>query len=60
VELLTSHVSRGAVRECESDTCAWLFLDRTRNHSRRWCDMGDCGNRAKARRFRERRARYRA
>jgi predicted RNA-binding Zn ribbon-like protein len=60
VELLTSEVNRGAVRECESDTCAWLFLDRTRNHSRRWCDMGDCGNRAKARRFRERRARYRA
>ena len=55
VELLTSEVNRSAVRECESETCAWLFLDRTRNHSRRWCDMGDCGNRAKARRFRERR-----
>ena len=53
-DLLTApeHV---AVRECESETCSWLFLDRTRNHSRRWCDMGDCGNRAKARRFRARR-----
>jgi predicted RNA-binding Zn ribbon-like protein len=55
-ELLTSDMNRSAVRECESDTCSWLFVDRTRNHSRRWCDMGDCGNRAKSRRFRERRS----
>lgn len=54
-DLLTSEVHRATVRECESESCSWLFLDRTRNHSRRWCDMGDCGNRAKARRFRERR-----
>jgi predicted RNA-binding Zn ribbon-like protein len=54
-ELLTSEVNRSAVRECESETCSWLFVDRTRNHSRRWCDMGDCGNRAKARRFRQKR-----
>lgn len=58
-DLLTSDVNRGSVRECESETCSWLFLDRTRNHSRRWCDMGDCGNRAKSRRFRERRAKER-
>jgi predicted RNA-binding Zn ribbon-like protein len=55
-DLLTSPAHRAMVRECESDTCSWLFVDKTRNHSRRWCDMGDCGNRAKARRFRERRA----
>jgi len=54
-EILTSEVHRAAVRECESETCSWLFLDQTRNHSRRWCDMRDCGNRAKARRLRERR-----
>jgi predicted RNA-binding Zn ribbon-like protein len=30
--------------------CAWLFLDRSRNASRRWCDMAVCGNRQKARR----------
>jgi predicted RNA-binding Zn ribbon-like protein len=54
-EILTSEVHRSAVRECESETCSWLFLDQTRNHSRRWCDMRDCGNRAKARRLRERR-----
>jgi len=38
------------VRQCAGDTCGWLFVDTTRNHSRQWCDMRDCGNRAKARR----------
>jgi predicted RNA-binding Zn ribbon-like protein len=47
--LLTSE-DRGAVRECAASDCRWLFLDRSRNHSRRWCDMKACGNRAKARR----------
>jgi predicted RNA-binding Zn ribbon-like protein len=39
------------VRECSEKTCRWLFLDRSRNHSRRWCDMQLCGNRSKAKRF---------
>jgi predicted RNA-binding Zn ribbon-like protein len=38
------------VRQCQADECAWLFLDESRNHSRRWCDMKTCGNRQKARR----------
>lgn len=38
--------------ECASDTCGWLFLDSTKNHSRRWCDMRGCGNRDKVRRYR--------
>ena len=38
------------IGKCESDTCGWLFVDTSRNHSRRWCTMDDCGNRAKARR----------
>ena len=42
------------IRECGSATCEWLFIDRSRNHTRRWCDMSDCGNRAKVRRFRQR------
>jgi predicted RNA-binding Zn ribbon-like protein len=29
--------------------CGWLFLDRSKNKSRAWCDMAVCGNRAKAR-----------
>ena len=48
-ELLTAgELTR--VRECSGDTCGWLFVDTSRNRSRRWCDMEDCGNRAKARR----------
>jgi predicted RNA-binding Zn ribbon-like protein len=43
------------VRACEADSCRWLFLDTSKNHTRRWCNMKICGNRAKARRFQERR-----
>jgi predicted RNA-binding Zn ribbon-like protein len=39
------------VHACSSPTCQWLFLDTSKNHSRRWCDMKLCGNRMKARRF---------
>lgn len=42
------------LRDCANTACGWLFIDRSKNASRRWCDMGECGNRAKARRFRER------
>jgi predicted RNA-binding Zn ribbon-like protein len=52
VDLLTSpEVER--VRTCAAATCAWLFLDTTKNRARRWCDMKVCGNREKVRRFRE-------
>jgi len=52
-DLLTS-LKLSAVRECGADDCAWLFLDESRNHSRRWCDMKVCGNRQKARRHYQR------
>ena len=52
-ELLTSKELR-IVRLCEARDCQWLFLDRSRNRSRRWCDMTVCGNRAKARRHYQR------
>jgi predicted RNA-binding Zn ribbon-like protein len=39
------------VKKCGDPACGWLFLDISRNLSRRWCDMRDCGNRAKASRF---------
>ncbi|HLK21867.1 MAG TPA: ABATE domain-containing protein [Bryobacteraceae bacterium] len=39
------------LRCCASDSCRWLFLDTSKNHTRRWCDMKVCGNRMKARRF---------
>jgi predicted RNA-binding Zn ribbon-like protein len=38
------------LRRCDGDGCGWLFLDTTRNHSRRWCSSRDCGNRDRARR----------
>jgi predicted RNA-binding Zn ribbon-like protein len=51
--LLTSE-ELDRVGQCAADRCGWLFLDTSRNRSRRWCSMEDCGNRAKARRYYER------
>jgi predicted RNA-binding Zn ribbon-like protein len=53
--LLASDETR-RVRECDGEGCGWLFLDRSRGRRRRWCTMEDCGNLAKVRRFRRRRA----
>jgi len=53
IELLTSP-DLDRLRICAADTCAWLFLDTTKNRTRRWCDMKVCGNREKMRRFRAR------
>jgi predicted RNA-binding Zn ribbon-like protein len=39
----------GRVKECGDPRCGWLFLDTSRNGTRRWCSMSDCGNRNKAR-----------
>lgn len=40
------------IRRCVNDVCNWMFLDTSRNRSRHWCVMKDCGNLAKVRRFR--------
>jgi len=49
-ELMTG-IKAEKVRQCEDDRgCGWLFVDGSRAQRRRWCSMGDCGNRAKARR----------
>jgi predicted RNA-binding Zn ribbon-like protein len=48
-ELVTSP-DLAHVRECPGVDCDWLFLDTSKNHSRQWCAMDSCGNRAKARR----------
>src|SRR6185503_5764155 len=49
-ELLTSgDLSR--IKQCGGDECGWLFFDTSRNHSRQWCSMKDCGNLSKVRRF---------
>ena len=44
------------MKACRAEDCRWAFLDTARNRSRAWCSMGSCGNRAKARTFRERHA----
>lgn len=49
VSLLTS-VDLGQMRECSGSSCTWLFYDTSKNRSRKWCKMGTCGNRAKAKR----------
>ncbi len=48
-DLLTSD-RREWVRNCGDPECGWMFLDSSRNATRRWCSMERCGNRAKARR----------
>jgi hypothetical protein len=44
----------GRVKICPADDCRWAFYDTSKNHSRQWCSMKVCGNRAKARSHRER------
>ena len=51
IDILTSEKELSRVKKCEGYPCGWLFLDTSRNRSRRWCSMADCGNRAKAKRF---------
>jgi predicted RNA-binding Zn ribbon-like protein len=50
--LTTADLSR--LRECSGEQCGWVFEDTSRNRSRQWCDMQDCGNLAKVRRYRTR------
>ena len=42
------------LKVCPADDCLWAFYDRSRNRSRTWCSMEECGNRAKVKAFRER------
>ena len=44
------------LKACRRDECEWAFYDHTKNRSGAWCNMGVCGNRAKARAYRERHA----
>jgi predicted RNA-binding Zn ribbon-like protein len=43
------------LKACKRDVCRWLFYDRSRNRSARWCQMAVCGNRTKTRAYRTRR-----
>ncbi|HUA32288.1 MAG TPA: ABATE domain-containing protein [Candidatus Binataceae bacterium] len=42
--------NRARIRHCANDRCLWVFIDDSKNQSRRWCSMAACGNRAKAHR----------
>lgn len=54
---LLRFADRDRLRRCPPDAggCGWLFLDRSRNTSRKWCRMADCGTQVKSRRLTERR-----
>jgi predicted RNA-binding Zn ribbon-like protein len=54
VDLLTSEHCKWVGQCADEDGCGWLFVDTSKNHSRRWCDINDCGNRAKQRRYQQR------
>ena len=45
------------IRQCADAECGWFFVDNTKNHSRRWCAMNDCGSHAKAKRYYQRKKR---
>ena len=49
-ELLTSP-KLGRVKVCGGEGCGWIFLDESRNASRRWCESRDCGNRERVRQY---------
>ena len=52
-QLLSSEALERVGQCADERGCGWLFWDNSRNKSRRWCDMRDCGNRAKVRRHRQ-------
>jgi predicted RNA-binding Zn ribbon-like protein len=54
VDLLTSEHVKWVGQCADEEGCGWLFVDTSKNHSRRWCDINDCGNRAKQRRYQQR------
>lgn len=49
MELLQS-ADLDSLRRCQNDVCGWIFLDRSRSHTRRWCSSSNCGNRERVRR----------
>lgn len=55
--LLLTSGDASRLRRCKGEGCGWLFLDNSKNRSRRWCTMEDCGNVSKVRAFRDRRRR---
>jgi predicted RNA-binding Zn ribbon-like protein len=57
IERLQAFGAWERLKACPAEDCEWAFYDTSRNHSRTWCSMEECGNRAKTRRYRETRRR---
>jgi len=55
IERLQSQGAWPRLKACTDEGCQWAFYDTTRNRSRTWCSMEECGNREKTRRYRQRR-----
>lgn len=55
IERLQGQGAWPRLKACTDAGCQWAFFDTTRNRSRTWCSMEECGNREKTRRYRERR-----
>lgn len=56
IERLQSQGAWPRLKACTDDGCQWAFYDATRNRSRTWCSMEECGNREKTRRYRQRKS----
>lgn len=54
VERLQASGAWPRLKACPAGDCEWAFFDTSRNRSRTWCSMEECGNRAKTRRYRRR------
>ena len=54
IERLQAHGAWPRLKACTDEGCQWAFFDTTRNRSRTWCSMEECGNREKTRRYRAR------
>lgn len=55
IECLQAQGAWPRLKACIDEGCQWAFFDATRNRSRTWCSMEECGNREKTRRYRARR-----
>jgi predicted RNA-binding Zn ribbon-like protein len=56
VERLQAQGAWPRLKACTDEDCQWAFFDTTRNRSRTWCSMEECGNKEKTRRYRQRRS----
>jgi predicted RNA-binding Zn ribbon-like protein len=50
VQVLTAD-DRNRLKQCPGERCGWLFMDGSRNRSRRWCEPNECGNRERVRNY---------